>query len=109
MDNEVKENRSKMEQQAKLKELDVGTEQVPRVVHGETVVDADIPSGGITNVPGVRAFDKAKIGLGLVVPWFAGMRRGVMGSRPTAALSAPPKDLAVDSLGIRCPMGRVSN
>jgi hypothetical protein len=77
MDNEVKENRSEMEQQAKLKELDAGTQQVPGVVHGETVVDADMPSGGITNVPGVRAFDKAKIGLGLVVPWFAGVRGGV--------------------------------
>jgi hypothetical protein len=106
MDNNVKEDRSETEQQAKLKELDVGTKQVPRVVHGETVVDTDMPGGGITNVPGDRAFGKAKIGLGLVVLWFTGVRRGVMGSRPTAALSAPPKDLVVDSLGVRCPIRR---
>jgi hypothetical protein len=79
-----------MEQQTKLKELDVGTKQVPRVLHGETVVDTDMAGRGITNVPGVRAFDKAKIGLGLVVHWSAGMRLGVMGRCPTAALSAPP-------------------
>jgi hypothetical protein len=59
MDNEVKEDRSEMEQQAKLKELDLRTKQVPRVVHGEMVVDTNMPGGGITDVTGVCAFDKA--------------------------------------------------
>ena len=97
---ECKEEWREVKQQAKMKERDVRTNQLPNIAEAK-VVNIDMPRGWVADVPSSLAFHKAKIGFrGCNGTGTTSMSGSVVSCCPPTTLSTPVESLSSHCFGL---------
>jgi hypothetical protein len=102
VNDKCQEKGKEVKQQTKVEKLDVGSDGRPNIPELKGVIDVDMPSRGVVNIPSGLAFNKAEIGFG----WFHSSTSATsvggrgMSSGPPTTLGTPVESPPTHCFGL---------